>query len=441
MKVCCLLIAAMLPVCAFACSCGRIERACEAYRIAPIIFIGTVAELGSRDVGSDGVSYSQQVRFAVDESFKGTDGKAVTVNRIHFRSSCPVTTPEFDLGKKFLVWASDDGDGNALVTDCSPTQRLEDATQFTSELRGLQSGTGETYIFGDVYRSRDLPDGFRLEEMAKYSDVPLSGTWVSVRSANLSYRVLTDEKGHFVLPLQRSGEYHVAADLPSYVEQGSVDIQLEYHDCANVSLWTRYSFPFVGRVVDEHRLPLARVYVKLLRAGTLDSSQAESGFTDENGEYKLVASEAGDYLIAVNWDDVPPEAPYRTAFYPGAQDLESAQIVHTEAAGAVALTDFVLPHPIECTVHIEVKDGKNGHPANAIILTKNSPSQFWRKAADVNPDGKASFTIVGPGRTYLVASQALSADEELRSEAWSTDSCPDTPLHLKLTIPFRLTDN
>jgi hypothetical protein len=393
-------------------------------------------------MGSDGVSYSQKVRFAIDESFKGTEGKSLTVNRVHFRSSCPDTAPEFIIGEKFLVWAFNGEGGNAVVLDCTPGKRIADAAQFISELRELRDGIGEIYIFGDLYRERDLPNGVRPEDEAQYSSLPLPRTRVLASSSEGTYVASTDKNGHFVLPLPHRGSYSITADLPPYFEQAPLEFDLEDHDCADASQWTRYAFPFSGRRVDEQGAPVRGIEVELLPVATLDSSIWQSASTDRDGEYKLAASEPGDYLIAINWDDIPSdEMPYRTTLFPGVHDLGSADIVHTEEAGIVVLQDFRLPRPAECTVQVQIEDREKRPAAGAKILTKYFPAQFWHKAANAGPDGKTAVTIFGPGRTYMVASQELSADEELRSEEKVIDSCPAAPIQLIVTTPFRPADN
>lgn len=439
-----LLLAATLPVSARACSCPNIEHACQAYRRAPIIFIGVVTNIRAENGASDYDSDSHQVAFAIEESFKGTSDESITVEWVHKRrSSCPSTTAEFKLGDKFLVWAFEGENGDAVVSDCTPTRRIEDATQFVSELRELKNGGGPTYIFGSVYRNRYLANGASPEELAHSSSLPLSGTQVLVTSADDTHSTVTDQKGRFVVPLPHAGRYRITADLPSYFDHQELDqgFDLEEHECAYVPLPTQYSFRFRGRVVDAHGVPQAGVPVTLLPAATLRGSLDASGFTHDDGSYNLTAAEPGDYLIAINWDENPSaESPFATAFYPGVRELASGTVVHTQENGEVTLSDFHLADPVKCTAQVEV-DEPDGRPTkNAKILTKYSPAQFWHEVADVTSNGRVTVTIVGPGATYMVASQTLSSQEYLRSEEKSISSCPSKPLHFQLKTRMRLTE-
>jgi hypothetical protein len=107
----------------------------------------------------------------------------------------------------------------------------------------------------------------------------------------------------------------VSANLPTYFLQEGLDreVDLEEHDCANMSLWTQYAFPFRGRVVNMHGEPVAGIAVELLSATEFDSFVRSS--TNSAGEYELQAPEPGDYLIAVNWDELPSEMHFATRVF------------------------------------------------------------------------------------------------------------------------------
>jgi hypothetical protein len=401
----------------------------------PVIFAGTVADLGPKEVNSKtSSSYSQQTRFIIDEPFKGASTENIVVKAVHQQSSCPSFLPDFTIGEHYLVLALQDEQGNAFVSDCTATRKLEDAAQFLSELRELRHGTGPTYIFGTISRTRIFPNGVRVEDLERYSPLPLSGVKVVVSSPENNQTVLTDQRGFFVAPLLKGGTYRVSADLPWYSNREGLnrEIDLEDHDCANVSLWTRYRFLFRGRVVDIHGMPLRGVSVELLSADTLDSFDRR--ITNDRGEYELSASEPGDYLIAENWDEPPSdESPFATVLYPGVSDVDAATRLHTEEAGALELSDFRLETPRKCAMQIQI-EGPNGKPDNeARVLAKYFSAQFWHPVADVNPSGMATVTVTGPGYMYIVGSHPLSGPQELRSEVKLIDSCPAKTIRLRLT--------
>ena len=439
MRAWCILLA--IAICsgsAWACSRFPVDHPCQAYRSVPVIFTGTVTDIGPRENSTNG-SYSQDMQFSVDESFKGASAGHITMRRVHVPSSCPSNAPEFIVGARFLVWALPDQQGKLAITDCTPTRRIEDAAQFISELRELRAGGGGTYIFGDVYRGRVFPNGVKPENLEKYSSLPLAGTRVVVSSDDGRYMAVADEKGHFVVPLERGGEYRVIVDLPKYFAPEGLDreIDLEDHDCADMSVWTQYLFSFKGRVVDMHGVPIGGVAVELLSATTLESFA--HSLTNSSGEYELPASEPGDYLIAANWDEPPPEeAPFATVLYPGVQDIETASHVSTEETGAVVLSDFHLATPAKCTVQIHIEDQNGKSTTGARIMTKYFPQQFWHPIVEVNSAGTATLTVIGPNLIYLVASRTLSNQQELRSELKTIKSCPAEPIRLRLTKTIRI---
>ena len=142
-RYCILLIFAIYSIGARACFCPAVEHACEAYRRVPIIFVGTVVDLGSREANPNTGSYSLQMQFAVDESFKGTSAERVMVTRVHARTSCSSTAPEFAEGGHYLVWAFPDEHGIPVVSDCTAPRRLDDAAQLVSELRSYGPVTAQ----------------------------------------------------------------------------------------------------------------------------------------------------------------------------------------------------------------------------------------------------------------------------------------------------------
>ena len=436
--LCTLFLGMMCPISASACSCPQVEHACQAYATTPLIFTGTVVSLDAKETSSNTGSYSQKIQFDVNEPFKGARIGVITVTRVHVRSSCPSSAPEFVVGGQYLVWAYDDPSGIPVISDCTVTRSLADAAQFVSELRELRAGQGATYIFGSVYRNRVFPNGVRPEELKDYSSLPLPETKVTVSSSNSSYTVVADQRGHFVVPMERGGSYRVAVDLPKYFVQEGLDreVRLENHSCADLSLWMQYSFPFRGRVVDRYGVPVAGVAVELLSVAKLDSFAHT--LTDKEGKYELAASEPGDYLIAVNWDEPPSEeAPFATSLYPGGHDIQAASPVHTEEAGPVVLADFRLPAATKCTVQVQLENSSNS-TAGTKILTKYFPEQFWHPVADVSPGGRAIVTLVGPNLTYLVAARPLTNQQELRSPVKMIQSCPTGPIHLRLTNTIQL---
>jgi hypothetical protein len=434
MRVLCILfLSVMCPLSASACFCPQVDHACEAYAATPIIFTGTVVSLGARETTSKAGSYSQKIQFDVNEPFKGTRTSVITITLAHVPSSCQSSAPEFVVGRQYLVWAYDESNGVPIVSDCTVTRPLEDAAQFVSDLRE-SAGQGATYIFGKVYRNRIFPNGVRPEELENYSSLALPGTSVKVSSSETSYTAVTDQQGHFVVPLERGGNYRVSLDLPKYFIQEGLDreISLENHECADMSLWTQYTFPFRGRVVDVHGVPVAAVAVELLSVSKVGSFAHT--FTDNEGKYELSASEPGDYLIAVNWDEPPSEeAPFATILYPGGHEIETASRVHAEKAGPVALADFRLPATSKCTVQIQIEASSAKSTTGTKISMKYFPAQFWHLVADVDPSGRALVTVIGPSLSYWVASRPLSDQQELRSAVKTIQSCPTRPIRLRLT--------
>jgi hypothetical protein len=411
------------------------EHACQGFKGIPIIFSGIVIGLDEPEITSRRGSYSQTIHFHVDESFKGTTGKTLSVLRIHVGSSCPSSTPELLLGHEYLVWAGEDNQGNAVVSDCTPTRSIEDSGQLISELRELRAGGGPTYIFGEIYRTRMPPNGARWSELEKYSSVRLPGKRVIVSSDNAQFVTTTDDQGAFIVNVPRGGKYRVTADLPSSLigHPTTSDIELGEHECADASIWAQYEFRFSGRVVDTRGVPLNEIPVELISADTFQSFAHT--FTDESGKYTLSADEPGKYLIAANWDEPPSKAaPFSTTFYPGVTETALASIVETQETGDVELADLRVPQAVACTIGVRVEDDHANLVKDAQILSKYFPDQFWHPLPAVTgPMGVLTVSVFGPSTTYLVASRGLSGQQEQRSEVTEIRGCPNKPLTLRLT--------
>lgn len=177
MRMCCtLLVIAIYPISALACYCPSLDHACEAYKSVPIIFTGTVTDLGYREANSNTGSYSQQIQFAVNESFKGGSAGSITVTRVHVQSSCASNAPEFVVAGRFLVWALPDEQGNPVISDCTPARRFEDAAQFISELRDLRAGQVQ------------LTFSVEFTATAIFQTAPNRRSWRAIRPCHLQGR-------------------------------------------------------------------------------------------------------------------------------------------------------------------------------------------------------------------------------------------------------------
>ncbi|BET67847.1 hypothetical protein ASA1KI_27650 [Opitutales bacterium ASA1] len=116
----------MAPVLACACSCGPPPEPYVALQEAATVFFGTAIARSSPD--ADGFV---QVRFRVDQTFKGWIRPEVTICTMASEASCGFP---FELGTDYLVYAYSDEDGTLLFTHLCA--RTRDGT----EQRGLSLG-------------------------------------------------------------------------------------------------------------------------------------------------------------------------------------------------------------------------------------------------------------------------------------------------------------
>ena len=107
---------------AYACSCLRVSP-CEAFGSASVVFVGRMLE-GSekyREYTKDGVTVSLeagQVRFAVEESFKGVTTTEITILAMNMTGTSCEGMAALARGGRYLVYAGDRQSGGLAIGPC-----------------------------------------------------------------------------------------------------------------------------------------------------------------------------------------------------------------------------------------------------------------------------------------------------------------------------------
>jgi hypothetical protein len=228
-----ILLVIALQAKASGCSC--IERSpCEAFGYASAVFIGSVVG-GTEKVreftrdGKTSSSEAGQVRFNVEESFKGITGTEITITVLSMKgTSCG--DYGLERGQRYLVYASSSQTGALTDGPCSRTRTVEDAREDLEFLHNLpRQGTGGR-LSGHVgvdFGGRENP--------------PLPQARVTISNELQRYEAVTNANGDYELVGLAAGKYRVILTLPKGYVCNTAERELLVTDrgCAKESFWTK----------------------------------------------------------------------------------------------------------------------------------------------------------------------------------------------------------
>ena len=247
-----------LPVCLFlfpstilACVCSYQDPA-NAFNEAKIVFIGRM--LGGTqkfsvkdDIGKRSTREAGQVRFSVEEIFKGSNAAELTIQiDSHEGTSCgPYGLKR---GERYVVYAyASNVDEKVLFTGvCTRTNSAANllAKEDLYFLRNLPPPGSGGELYGHV--------------LVNLKDRKQPGTLSNVRIIisgpdDQTISVFTDEKGEFTAKQLKAGKYKVELDLPpNYTtERKSAEVTVDDRGSAGASFVTYIDGRVTGRVFDK----------------------------------------------------------------------------------------------------------------------------------------------------------------------------------------------
>ena len=253
------------------------------------------------------------------------------------------------------------------------------------------------------------------------------------------YASTSDSDGHFVLKDVEPGRYDFFANHVGFVEQhyqsqgmdsgGAVLTLREGQKVADALFRMTLAAVITGRILDEDDQPMPGVRVNALRRATDDDTEDENPFssrkkellpvataeTDDRGQYRLFGLRPGEYYVKANDslgaaigladDDLKVRESigtgYAAVYYPGALQLDQAQIVSIRA-GEESQADFSMRHikMVEVSGRVISPDG----PARNAWVSLNPPGEESSEPARNDAtDEKGIFLLKGvsPG-AYII---------------------------------------
>jgi hypothetical protein len=208
---------------------SRVARACSCFEVAPAcsevwstdvsaVFLGTAGSVeeaaffkmpdGRIEPAPNTIVGIAQIRFAVQETYKGPSSKTLLV-----RTSSSECGFRFREGEQYLVYA-DKQDGQLYTNICQRTRLARSAAADLEYLRQLKTMPATSRIFGS-YTGRAPGEG-------QQEEIPMTGETITVAGAKGQiFTAKVDAKGEFSLDSLPPGRYAMRrARLPSSPHHG-----------------------------------------------------------------------------------------------------------------------------------------------------------------------------------------------------------------------------
>ena len=356
-----------IPSTALGCVCGTPEPA-EAFNNARMVFIGRM--LGGTEkitlndrVGKPYVIEAGQVRFAVEEVFKGSQVPEITLQiNSNKDTSC---TYGLKRGETYVVYAHFDEKENTLFTFvCSRTKiaRSEYAKADLNFLMNLPPAGSGGNLRGLIYA-----------DSKGTGDKPLSDVRVQISSAEGQViTAFTDQKGRFVVRQLKPGKYKVEPNFPPNYSSAEkfLEVIVDDRGTANATFVASIDGKVTGRAIDEEGNTFNSVDVEIEGDG-----KTVSGFsTGKDGQFEIDGVPPGQYVLYIDMRnaDRTKTKPY---YYPGTFRREKASVIRVGLGEKVEGLEFVLPNgSVVRTIEGQVtwKDGTPAAEVDVLLLCQQS---------------------------------------------------------------------
>ena len=402
------------PSVIYGCFCSLSDPP-HAFNDAEAVFIGRVLggteKLSAKDRNDN--TYELEagaVRFTVEELFKGSTSKKITVE-IPSMKDTGCGPPGMRRDKLYLVYAYKKHEKtNKLYSGVCTRNADVNSEKVKEDLKFLRNlppaGTG-----GNLRVKIWLNDG----RSGVNNETFLPNTKVTIRSQDGQTRGLTtDINGEFELKRIKAGKYRVEPHLPEnyYPDKNFKDIDLADRGTATAYFMASFTGALVGRVSDKNGVGYNSVTLSLLSADGDKAERKVYGHSDgENGKFSVRGIPPGEYVLRMELrhEDYRRNKEY---YYPGTYNRKGAAVIKVGLGEKVEGLNFVLPSEFQVrTIEGQVfwEDGTPASDIDTLLLCPRSASfngfiigWFGPRFAKTNKDGYfklESFT----GKSYRLA--------------------------------------
>jgi len=372
-----------------------------------------------REYAKEGVTVSLesgQVRFAVEESFKGVTATEITVFVMNMKGTSCEGMAALARGGTYLVYAGYLESVGLAIGPCSATKPVDSAKTDLGFLRSLQQPGSGGRLYGRV-----------AVETGTREPTPLPDVTVIVEDeAHKRIELKTDPDGNFEANGLKPGKYLVNPLLPeNYVFRDSHQEKRVVHvsdrGCARAPFWVNVNGRVAGRLSDSSGRP-APAY--LILESVDEPQRIFLSHTDDEGVYELQGVPAGKYLLRVDMKKDDKEIGY---YHPGTIDRSKATVMSISMGQKLDEQNFHLPSALQVVVvqgTVTYSDGRGAGNVEVRLIpdygSKSAALQVDDSYSDTETDGLGRFTLHGyKGLTYkiLVLDDLSRAIEEQRESA------------------------
>jgi hypothetical protein len=440
--------ALVVPIYPCSCSPEASGPACSLIGSRDVIFTGRVAY--SNDDGSGTFVQGTQIRFAVEEVFKGLPaGTAEVWIDPGSYTSCYA---EYKVGGRYLMFASDPAKDNsvslvAMLTgsaegkrrkpvppgfdiqhppkiyvsaECHGSRLAEYADSDLQWLRAWQAGKTTTRIYGRVLEHYDM------YFLPPRGEPALAGATVTAQGASGTYSATTTASGDYEIKGVPPGAYSLSASLERYhFQRDNIPIQLAAGACVYVNAGLFTTSSIAGTALGPDGKPLVGLKLDIARVlpdGKLRHEFGRRIATGSRGEFEINELSSGDFLLGVNLRYGPTlDVPYVGTYFPGTNNRASAQLLHLDPGEQKQGLTFHLPTPLQPRdVQVAVRW------PNGSLATNVRVAAFLEiggeGAGSVFPDHPAGFAVPClKGLAYRIWARAFIDDNPRQRNRRITD--------------------
>lgn len=395
-----------IPATVVACVCGTREPTYE-FNGARLVFIGRMLggteKLSLNQQGKPYVIEAGQVRFAVEELFKGVEAEEVTI-LIDSNKGTSCGPYGLKRGERYLVYAyPDQKNEKVLYTGVCTRTKLTSAEYAKEDLEFLRNlpppGVGGN-ITGLIYEDTRGGGDKRLPD-------------VRVKISNTSGQVITaftDKRGEFEVKQLKAGKYKVEPDFPpNYTsEQRLVEIDVDDRGTADVTFVVYVDGRVSGRVVDSQGHVFNSAYLDMIGGGKTVSGLSIA----EDGTFEVEGAPPGNYLLTMELQNTD-QTKKTLYYYPGTFDRQKATPIRVGLGEKISGLEFVLPPDfLVRTIEGEVvwKDGSPAADVEVLLLCPRSSTPeglviYFYSRGETDAEGRfriEAFT----GESYIMQARA-----------------------------------
>ena len=375
------------------------------------------------------------VRFAVEEVFKGKEANEVTIG---ISSNKGTSCGPYGLkrGERYVVYAyASEQDEKQLYTGvCTRTGRVSSkyAKEDLDFLRNLPPAGVGGNLHGRIW-----------SDLKERGATPLRDVRVKIISSDEQViTAFTDGEGEFLVKQLKPGKYRVEPDFPlNYQsENKSAEVNVDDRGTAFVGFEVYVDGRVAGRILDKEGNTFNSIFLHLVE-GERDVYGHSTG---EDGGFDIKGVPPGQYLLHIKLEN----ADYKTKayYYPGTFEREKAQTIRVGLGEKIEGIEFRLPPSfLVRTIEGEVvwSDGTPAANVEVMLLCSKSDDQTGFKITTfperVKTDDKGQFRLeILTNETYWL--EARGGKENKKGEVIPMHSpglkisASENVKNLKLTI-------